>query len=98
MDFDNDILYSNMPMTPEQTSAMNANNTGITQGAMSKFAQWVTKGGVEQEWDAYVENLKKNKLDENIEIEQQVYDAFKKNMGMIKVNLNNRAEESEQSE
>ncbi len=65
---------------------------------MSKFAQWVTKGGVEQEWDAYVENLKKNKLDENIEIEQQVYDAFKKNMGMIKVNLNNRAEESEQSE
>lgn len=98
VDFDNDILYSNMPMTPEQTSTMNANNTGITQGAMSKFAQWVTKGGVEQEWDAYVENLKKNKLDENIEIEQQVYDAFKKNMGMIKVNLNSRAEESERSE
>ncbi|MCI1890088.1 MAG: hypothetical protein LKI98_06590 [Bifidobacterium crudilactis] len=77
-----------MPMTPEQTSTLNANNTGITQGAMSKFAQWVTKGGVDNEWDAYVANLKKNKLDENIKLEQQIYDSFKKNMDTIGVNLN----------
>lgn len=88
VDFNKDVLYANMPMTPEQTSTMNANNTGITQGAMSKFAQWVTKGGVEDEWDAYVDNLRRNKLDENIEIEQQVYDAFRKNMDTIGVNLN----------
>ena len=89
VDFNKDILYSNMPMTEEQTNTMNANNTGITQGAMSKFAQWVTKGGVEDEWDAYVANLKKNKLDENIKIQQDVYNSFKKNMDTIGVNLNN---------
>jgi hypothetical protein len=55
---------------------------------MSKFAQWVTKGGVDNEWDAYVANLKKNKLDENIKLEQQIYDSFKKNMDTIGVNLN----------
>ncbi|MDN6586111.1 MAG: extracellular solute-binding protein [Bifidobacterium crudilactis] len=88
VDFNKDVLYANMPMTPEQTSTLNANNTGITQGAMSKFAQWVTKGGVDNEWDAYVANLKKNKLDENIKLEQQIYDSFKKNMDTIGVNLN----------
>ncbi|NEG70287.1 type 2 periplasmic-binding domain-containing protein [Bifidobacterium choloepi] len=88
VDFNNDILYANMPMTPEQTSTMNANNTGITQGAMSKFAQWVTKGGVDEEWDAYVENLGKNNLDENISIEQDVYDAFKQTMAEAGVDLN----------
>lgn len=56
---------------------------------MSKFAQWVTKGGVENEWDDYVANLKRNKLDDNIRIEQEVYDSFRKNMDSIGVNLNN---------
>lgn len=89
VDFNKDVLYANMPMTSEQTRQMNANNTGITQGAMSKFAQWVTKGGVENEWDDYVANLKRNKLDDNIRIEQEVYDSFRKNMDSIGVNLNN---------
>lgn len=89
VDFNKDVLYANMPMTSEQTRQMNANNTGITQGAMSKFAQWVTKGGVENEWDDYVANLKRNKLDDNIRIEQEVYDSFRKNMDFIGVNLNN---------
>lgn len=88
VDFNKDVLYANMPMTPEQTRTLNANNTGITQGAMSKFATWVTKGGVDNDWDAYVASLKKNKLDENIKLEQNIYDAFQKNMGSIGVDLN----------
>ena len=92
MDFNKDVLYANMPMTTEQTRKMNENNTGITQSAMSKFAQWVTKGGVDKEWDSYVAGLKKNNLDENIKIEQQVYDHFKSNMDKIGVNLNSTKE------
>lgn len=92
VDFNKDILYANMPMTTEQTQTMNENNTGITQAAMSKFAKWVTKGGIDKEWDAYVASLKKNKLDENIKIEQQVYNTFKKNMDTIGVNLNSTKE------
>lgn len=92
VDFNKDVLYANMPMTTEQTRKMNENNTGITQSAMSKFAQWVTKGGVDKEWDSYVAGLKKNNLDENIKIEQQVYDHFKSNMDKIGVNLNSTKE------
>ena len=80
LDFNNDVLYANMPMTVDQSRTMNENSTGITQNAMSQFAKWVTKGGVDKEWDAYVQSLEKNKLDENIKIEQEVYDSFKKTM------------------
>lgn len=88
VDFNNDIIYANMPMSTEQTQTMNSNNTGITQYAMSKFATWVTKGGVDADWDSYVANLKKNKLEENVKIEQQVYDSFKKTMKKTGVDLN----------
>lgn len=90
VNFNKDVLYANMPMTEEQTNTMNSNNTGITQYAMSKFATWVTKGGVDKDWDTYVSYLKKNKLDDNIKIQQQVYDAFQKNMHLIGVNLNDQ--------
>ncbi|MEE8667618.1 MAG: ABC transporter substrate-binding protein [Bifidobacterium mongoliense] len=88
VDFNKDIYYSNMPMTTDQTNTVNANNTGITQYAMSKFATWVTKGGVDNEWDTYVSYLKKNKIDENVKTYQQVYDSFQKNMAKIGVDLN----------
>jgi ABC-type glycerol-3-phosphate transport system substrate-binding protein len=88
VNFNKDVLYANMPMTEDQTNTMNANNTGITQYAMSKFATWVTKGGVDGDWNGYVSYLRKNKLDENIGIEQKVYSSFQKNMHLIGVNLN----------
>lgn len=88
VDFNNDVFYANMPLTMEQSRTVSANNTGITQGAMSKFAQWVTKGGVDEEWDAYVDNLQKNNLDDNIKTYQQVYDSFKKTMDKVGVDYN----------
>lgn len=88
VDFNKDIFYSNMPMTTDQTNTVNANNTGITQYAMSKFATWVTKGGVDQDWDQYVTYLQKNKINDNVNVYQQVYNSFKKNMKSIGVDLN----------
>lgn len=89
VDFNKDILYQNMPATKEQSDQQSQNNTGINQFAMSKFAQWVTKGGVDDEWNDYVAKLKQNKLDENIAIEQQIYDTYVKRMKKLGVNLNN---------
>jgi multiple sugar transport system substrate-binding protein/putative aldouronate transport system substrate-binding protein len=89
VDFNKDILYQNMPATKEQNDKMTNNNTGINQYAMSKFAQWVTKGGVDTEWNDYVAKLKQNKLADNVAIEQQIYDTYVKRMNKLGVNLNN---------
>lgn len=87
VDFNKDVLYANMPMTSERTRRMKASNTGIAQGAVSKFARWVTKGGVEDWWDDYVVNLRRNRLGDNIRIEQEVYDSFREDMDSIGVIL-----------
>lgn len=39
-------------------------------------AKWIVEGGIEAEWDKYVEDLKRMGLDEMIEIKQQAYDRY----------------------
>ncbi|MFC7624743.1 hypothetical protein [Microlunatus sp. GCM10028923] len=88
MDLNTDLIYSGVSFTADEGRQYSLNNTGITQAAMSKFAQWVTKGGIEDEWDAYVADLERNKLAEQIKLQQQAYDRFVKVMADNKVDLN----------
>lgn len=88
VNFNQDVLYANMPMTTDEANTMNKNATGITQYAMSSFATWVTKGGVEKGWDSYVSKLGQNKLGQQLSIEQKVYDRYKKTISSQGVNLN----------
>jgi putative aldouronate transport system substrate-binding protein len=87
VNFNTDVLYSNMPQTTDETNTMNKNATGITQYAMSSFATWVTKGGVEKGWDAYVNKLNQNKLRQQVQIEQKIYDRFSGNLKKSGVDL-----------
>ena len=45
--------------------------------AMAKFSQWVIKGGVDKEWDAYVAEVGKIGLQQNLEIIQKYCDENK---------------------
>lgn len=80
VNFNTDILYQNMPSTTDETNTMARNATGITQYAMSSFATWVTKGGIDQGWDTYVKKLNQNHLGQQLQIEQKIYDRYKKNL------------------
>lgn len=57
-------------------NAMSLNNTNVMNLANTNFAKWVTKGGVETQWDAYVSESKKAGLEKNIEIMQKYYDDY----------------------
>jgi len=92
IDLNQDVLYSNMPTTPEQSRTLSKNATGINQNAMSKFAQWITQGGVEAEWDDYVASLEANNLAESIAVQQEIYDAYKAQMDELGVDLNSLSE------
>lgn len=87
IDFNEDVLYSNMPTTPEQSRTLAQNATGINQNAMASFAKWITQGGIDEEWDSYVTSLENNKLGESISVQQQIYDAYKKQMASLGVDL-----------
>ena len=64
------IKYSTM-----DNNAMSLNNTNVMNLAESSFAKWVTKGGVEAEWDTYIKESEKAGLKQNLEIMQKYYDS-----------------------
>ena len=41
-------------------------------------SKWVVDGGIEEEWDSYLANLKNMGLDEFIKIQQDAYDRYQK--------------------
>ncbi|UUZ80168.1 extracellular solute-binding protein [Paenibacillus sp. P26] len=57
-------------------NTLSLNNTNLMNLANPKFAQWVTKGGVEAGWDAYVKECQKAGLQQNLDIMQKYYDSF----------------------
>ncbi|WP_028609358.1 ABC transporter substrate-binding protein [Paenibacillus harenae] len=57
-------------------NSMSLNNTNVMNLANTSFAKWVTKGGIEAEWDTYVNESKKAGLDQNLEIMQKYYDEY----------------------
>lgn len=65
------VKYSN-----DDNNIMSLNNTNIMNLANTTFAKWVTKGGIEAEWDSYVKESQKAGIDKNLEIMQKYYDEF----------------------
>lgn len=61
----------------EDNNTLSLTNTDLMNLAMAKYSQWVTEGGIESEWDAYVEELEKIGIDKNTEIMQGYYDEYK---------------------
>ncbi|AWP26461.1 ABC transporter substrate-binding protein [Paenibacillus sp. Cedars] len=57
-------------------NTMSLNNTNVMNLAESSFAKWVTKGGVEAEWDSYIKESQKAGLKQNLEIMQKYYDDY----------------------
>lgn len=60
----------------EDNKTMSLNNTTLMNIAMANYARWITDGGIESEWDAYVQEMEKAGLPENLEIMQKYYDDY----------------------
>ena len=79
VDTENDIMPAFLQLTSDELKTIQLNNTTILNTTMSKFSTWVTKGGVDSEWDSYVDSLKKANIEQNIEIYQKACDTYWKN-------------------
>lgn len=77
---DTDVLPSMfIKYSAADNNAMSLNNTSMMSLALSKWSQWITKGGIDSEWDAYVKNIEKTGVAKNIGIIQKYYDDYKSN-------------------
>lgn len=74
VDPDADVLPPYLKMTTEDLSTLALNNSTILNLTQTKFAEFVTAGGIDAGWDAYVAQLEASGLEQNVEIYQRYYD------------------------
>lgn len=76
------LAEENYPMiffTPEELDELNRLEVDIKEFVNQKKATWLMKGGVNEEWDQYVDQLKAMGLDRMMEIYQDGLDRFNEN-------------------
>ena len=66
--------------TTEEAEALAGIQQDLIGYAETQYAHWVVDGGVEEEWDAYLEQLNKMQLETYIELQMQAYNAYMENM------------------
>ena len=74
VDPDEDVLPPYLKMTTEDLSTLALNNSTILNITQTKFAEFVTSGGIEEGWDDYVAQLEASGLEQNVELYQKYYD------------------------
>ncbi len=74
VDVDEDVLPPYLKMSTEDLSAIALNDSAILNITQTKFAEFVTQGGIEESWDEYVSQLEASGLEQNVELYQKYYD------------------------
>jgi len=67
-----------LKFTSEEASELSIIKTDIYKLVDMKWAEWISKGGVENEWDSYIKELNNMGLDTMKSIYQAKYDAYGK--------------------
>lgn len=66
--------------TEEQTSRLASLTTNLFDYCEAQYAHWVVDGGVEEEWDAYLQQLDAMGLQEYISIQVDAYNAYQETL------------------
>lgn len=71
-----DMVYPNVFMSEEDAQQLTQYENGIKQYAEQKKAEWILKGGVEKDWDSYLQKLDQLGLGKYLELKQKYLDAY----------------------
>ena len=79
-----DLLHAwpgTIKFTDDEINERTALNVDINSYVEAQWAHWITEGGVEEEWDDYLQQLDAMGLQRLIEIDQGAYDGYVEMMG-----------------
>ena len=71
-----DMMPDYVRLSRDDQVTVGNNDTAILNYAMQAASRWIVAGGIDDEWDAYVEQLRALGLDENVAVWQQAYDEY----------------------
>jgi putative aldouronate transport system substrate-binding protein len=72
-------VYPDILFTNDQYKAIERYQTDIQAYADKMAAKWITKGGIDEEWDNYIQTLERMGLKDYIRVYQEAYDTNLKN-------------------
>lgn len=62
--------------TPEEREVLNRYRTEINEYTKTVRSGWITKGGIDEEWDGFIAKLESLGVQKVIDVYQQAYDRF----------------------
>jgi putative aldouronate transport system substrate-binding protein len=75
----NDEIYPRVFMEEEDLNRIAQIEADLKDFIARKRSEWITKGGIEKEWDSYKAELEKYGLSEWMSIKQKYYEEYKAN-------------------
>lgn len=79
-DMNSQYVYPNVFMSLEDTNRVSQLDTDIKRYAEQMKASWILNGGIEGQWEEYLQKMKDYGLDEYLEIKQKYFDAYRKSL------------------
>jgi putative aldouronate transport system substrate-binding protein len=74
-----DVLpVSFLKLTTDDNNTLEMNRVNFRNITDSKWAQWITAGGIETEWDQYIRDLVNSGIEQNNRIVQKYFDEYLK--------------------
>ena len=70
-------VYPNVFMSLEDTNRVSQLDTDIKRYAEQMKASWILNGGIDEEWDAYLQKMEDYGLSEYLRIKQKYFDAYR---------------------
>ena len=64
--------------TDEDLSRITAIGTDIYKYVEAQYAHWVVDGGIDDEWDSYIDQLKAMGIDEFLQIQTDAYNSIQR--------------------
>jgi putative aldouronate transport system substrate-binding protein len=72
-------IYPRVFFTPEQLKVLSTYETDLNEYVKTTQAKWITNGGPDAEWDAFVAKVNSMNLDQILKTYQDALDTFNKN-------------------
>jgi len=81
LDPKNDVLpVFFLKFSTADNNTLELNRVNFKNIVETKWAQWITRGGVQAEWDQYVRDLVNSGIEENNRIIQRYYDVYRQGL------------------
>ncbi|HJC58615.1 MAG TPA: extracellular solute-binding protein [Candidatus Eisenbergiella intestinipullorum] len=80
-DMHSKYVYPNVFMSIDDTNLVSQYDTDIKKYADQKKADWILNGGIEEEWDEYLQKMEEYGLSDYLAIKQKYFDQYQESLG-----------------